>query len=75
MRYAGGFSNEIKDRRQISNRLIIMAQEYTAKGNALAKQVGADASSTVDPGALPDIAGDDPVPNLPPHVPDSSADC
>jgi hypothetical protein len=52
-----------------------MAQEYTAKGNALAKQAGADASSTVDPGALPDIAGDDPVTNLPPHVPDSSADC
>ncbi|MGE5778417.1 MAG: hypothetical protein ACM30D_03815 [Hyphomicrobiales bacterium] len=42
---------------------------------ALAKQAGADASSTVDPGALPDIAGDDPVTNLPPHVPDSSADC
>ena len=75
MRYAGGFSNEIKDRRQISNRLIIMAQEYTAKGNALAKQAGADASSTVDPGALTDMAGDDPVLNLPPNVPDSSADC
>jgi len=60
---------------EVSNRLIIMAQEYTAKGNALAKQAGADASSTVDPGALTDMAGDDPVPNLPPHVPDSSADC
>jgi hypothetical protein len=53
----------------------MMAQEYTAKGNALAKQTGADAPATVDPAALPDMAEDDPVPNLRPNVPDSSADC
>jgi hypothetical protein len=60
----------------------MMAQEYTAKGDALAKQAGADASATVDPAALPGIPAalpgmeeDDPVLNLPPNVPDSSADC
>jgi hypothetical protein len=58
---------------EVSNRLIMMAKEYTAKGDALAKQAGADAS--VDPAALPGMAEDDPVLNLPPNVPDSSADC
>jgi hypothetical protein len=60
---------------EVSNRLIMMAKEYTAKGDALAKQAGPDPSATVDPGALPDMAGDDQVLNLPPNVPDSSADC
>jgi ABC-type uncharacterized transport system YnjBCD ATPase subunit len=55
---------------EVSNRLIMMAKEYTTKGDALAKQ--ADAS--VDPAALPGMAEDDPVLNLPPSVPDSSAD-
>src|SRR2546430_11152603 len=59
---------------EVSNRLIIMAQEYTAKGNALAKQAGADASSTVDPGALTDMAGGEPGPHFPPPPPHSSAD-
>jgi hypothetical protein len=60
---------------EVSNRLIMMAKEYTAKGDALAKQGGGDAAPIVDPGALPDVPEDDPVLNLPPNVSDPSADC
>jgi hypothetical protein len=59
---------------EVSNRLIMMAKEYTTKGDALAKQAGADASATVDPAAFPGMEEDDPVLNLPPNGPDSSAD-
>jgi hypothetical protein len=59
---------------EVSNRLIMMAKEYTAKGDALAEQAGADVSARVDPAALPGMAEGDPVANLPPNVPDPSAD-
>jgi hypothetical protein len=48
---------------EVSNRLIMMAKEYTTKGDALAKQAGTDAS--VDPAALPGMAEDAPALNLP----------
>jgi len=57
---------------EVSNRLIMMAKEYTAKGDALAKQ--ADVSARFDPAPLPGMEEDDPVLNLAPDVPDSSAD-
>jgi hypothetical protein len=59
---------------EVSNRLIMMAKEYTAKGDALAKRAGADVSARVDPAALPGMEEDDPVLNSPPNAPDPSAD-
>ncbi|HYY38243.1 MAG TPA: hypothetical protein VE801_10940 [Xanthobacteraceae bacterium] len=59
---------------EVSNRLIMMAKEYTAKGDALAEQAGADVSARVDPAALPGMEEGDPVANLPSNVPDPSAD-
>ena len=44
---------------EVSNRLIFMAQEYTAKGDALAKKVGADPSPAAERTTLPDIGPDD----------------
>lgn len=41
---------------EVSNRLIMMAQEYKAKANTLARQAGADAAPT-GPGALPEMRG------------------
>jgi hypothetical protein len=58
----------------VSNRLIMMAKEYTAKGDTLAKQAGADVSARVGPAAFPGMEEVDPVLNLAPNVPDPSAD-
>ena len=44
---------------EVSNRLIFMAQEYTAKGDALAKKAGADPSPAAERTTLPDIGPDD----------------
>jgi hypothetical protein len=60
---------------EVSNRLIMMAREYTAKGEALAKQAGADRSSGGEQGALPDFGQDDSALRLPPNVPDSAPEC
>jgi hypothetical protein len=59
---------------EVSNRLIMMAKEYTAKGDTLAKQAGADVSARVGPAAFPGMEEADPVLNLAPNVPDPSAD-
>jgi hypothetical protein len=60
---------------EVSNRLIMMAREYTAKGEALAKQAGADRPSSGEQGALPDFGQDDPSRRLPPNVPDAPPEC
>jgi hypothetical protein len=60
---------------EVSNRLIMMAREYTAKGEALAKQAGADRSSGGEQGTLPDFGQDDSALRLPPNVPDSAPEC
>ena len=60
---------------EVSNRLIIMAKEYTAKGDALAKETGAEPPSNPDPTMLPDPGRDDATLNLATNVPDPTVDC
>jgi hypothetical protein len=58
---------------EVSNRLVIMAREYTAKGDALAKEGGADPPAAAD--QIADVGLDDAALGLAPNVPDSAADC
>jgi hypothetical protein len=60
---------------EVSNRLIIMATEYAAKGDAMAKEAGADPPPTADRTALPDVGRGDAALSLAPNVPDPPADC
>jgi hypothetical protein len=55
---------------EVSNRLVIMAREYTAKGDALTKE--ADPPPAAD--QIADVGLDDAALGLAPNVPDS-ADC
>jgi hypothetical protein len=59
---------------EVSNRLIVMAKEYTAKGDALAKKAGADPSPAAERTTLPDIGPDDAPLPWPSNIPDSARD-
>jgi hypothetical protein len=65
----------ISSDQEVSNRLIIMAREYTAKADALAKEAAADPLPAADPTALPDVGPDEAVLGLAPNVPESPAEC
>jgi hypothetical protein len=57
---------------EVSNRLIIMAQEYAAKADALKE---ADAPPATDRAALPDLEENQAGLRLTPHAPEPSAEC
>jgi hypothetical protein len=44
---------------EVSNRLIIMAREYTAKGDAMEKEAEADPPPSRERTALPNVGRDD----------------
>ena len=58
---------------EVSNRLIMMAREYTAKGDALARQSGADAPAGAEHPAPADTERDAALPSAPKGA-DSAAD-
>jgi hypothetical protein len=58
---------------EVSNRLIVMAQEYTAKGDALAKK--ADPSPAAERATLLDIGPDDAPLAWSSNIPDPARDC
>jgi hypothetical protein len=60
---------------EVSNRLIIMAKEYTAKGDALAKKAGADPFPAAERTTLPDIGPDDAPLAWSLNNPDPACDC
>ncbi|HKD26482.1 MAG TPA: hypothetical protein VKC66_11345 [Xanthobacteraceae bacterium] len=60
---------------EVSNRLIIMAREYAAKADALAKEAAAAPPPAADPTALPDVGRDEAALSLAPNVPESPAEC
>jgi len=60
---------------EVSNRLIVMAKEYTAKGDALAKKAGADPFPAAEPTTWPDIGPDDAPLAWPSTTPDPARDC
>jgi hypothetical protein len=59
---------------EVSNRLIIMAREYTAKGDALANETAADPPPAADRMALPDMERDQAALSVAPNIPDPPAD-
>ena len=58
---------------EVSNRLIMMAREYTTKADVLAKQSGGDGSASASPGASAATA-DATLPSAPDGA-DAAADC
>jgi hypothetical protein len=52
-----------------------MAKEYKAKGDALAKEAGADPSPAAERTTLPDIGPDDASLPWPSNIPDPAGDC
>jgi hypothetical protein len=50
---------------EVSNRLIVMAREYTTKGDALARQSGADAPPGADRPRSAESEGDAAPPSAP----------
>jgi len=59
---------------EVSNRLIIMAQEYAAKADAL-KEAAADPPPASERTALPDLEENQAGLRLGPHAPEPSAEC
>ena len=60
---------------EVSNRLIIMAREYAAKADVLAKEAGADAPPAADRTALPEVGRDHAALSLAPNAPEPPAEC
>jgi hypothetical protein len=60
---------------EVSNRLIIMAREYAAKADALAKEAAADPPPAADGTALPDVGRDDAALSPAPNLPEPPAEC
>jgi hypothetical protein len=58
---------------EVSNRLIMMAREYTAKGDALVRQSGGDASPGADRPGSAETERDAALPSAP-NAADSAAD-
>jgi hypothetical protein len=74
-RHAGNFSNDFKAREPIFNRLIMMAREYTVKGDALAGQSGADPPPGADRRASAESGREEAALPPAPNGADSAADC